>query len=203
MIPKILHTYWEGGRDERVQDTLQAWRDLHPDYEMRSWTPDIHPCKRLADQFDTAERYCYSAPLFRSNLVRYEALWREGGVWIDGDMAPVRNIDELMDFDAFIALDRPGSDQLQTAIMGMAHCHALAESLIQEQLHLPPHPPRRLPGVLVVNKVARGGFPGLKILPSSTFYPYDRNTGITLTDPARAYGYHIPKGGPWQRTEAS
>lgn len=95
--PRIFHRVWLD-EDERPQ--FAAWRDqlaaLHPDWEVRTWQ-DSRELTWLRNQaeFDKA---LANDPFGRApDILRYELLWRFGGVYIDTDFEPLRPFDDLLE----------------------------------------------------------------------------------------------------------
>lgn len=101
-VPPILHTIWVGGTPPSYLDAhARRWLELHPGWEWRHWSePEI-------DRFGLDHRDLYDDPerfspkshpgQYRSNIARYEILWRHGGVYLDADMEPCQPVGHLLD----------------------------------------------------------------------------------------------------------
>ena len=110
MIPKIFHRIWLGGTPmpAEFQAFGASWSDLHPGWEMWNWYGFT---QELVDSF----RNWHLLHKCRNNaqaadLLRYELLWRYGGVYLDTDFECQKNIEPLLIADAtFVgAGEKPG-----------------------------------------------------------------------------------------------
>lgn len=168
-IPKIFHQVWLGGKPfpadaQAFQDT---WRVLHPDWEWRLWTdadlPSLQNQDALAQSFHLA---------MKSDIVRYEALCRCGGVYMDTDVECLRAIDPLLDgVTAFAGWE--SGDSLCNAILGGTPGHPLLRRLVDEL----PESFRRnktnltIAGPLYLTALATTT-PGVTLFAPPVLYPY-------------------------------
>jgi hypothetical protein len=95
--PRIFHRVW---LDEDESPRFAAWKErlaeLHPDWEIKTWQ-DSSEFTWLRNQ-SLFDRYLRSDPFGRvPDILRYELLWRYGGVYIDCDFEPLRPFDDLLD----------------------------------------------------------------------------------------------------------
>lgn len=89
MIPRVLHFVWRRGEPpERLRVWRKAWEELHPSWESRSWSSKDVPGEK------PPKNCCHDRQW--SNWVRLQALWVHGGVYVDYDTQPVRNIEPLL-----------------------------------------------------------------------------------------------------------
>lgn len=94
---KTFHRIW---LDEPERPEFAAWRarlaELHPGWEIRTWNDSGQlDWMRHADLMQELLR---TDPFGRApDLLRYELLWRFGGVYIDTDFEPLRPMDELLE----------------------------------------------------------------------------------------------------------
>lgn len=92
-IPQLMHFVWLGSplpADRRRN--IEKWKDLHPGWEVRLWSESDLDVVTNRPEFDAAVLYAEKA-----DIVRYEIVYREGGVYIDCDFEPLRNIEPLID----------------------------------------------------------------------------------------------------------
>lgn len=92
-IPKIIHQIWLGSPfPEKYKKFQDSWKKNHPDWEYHLWTDqDI-------DAFGLENRALYDATSNygeKSDIARYEILYRYGGLYIDTDFECVRAFNEL------------------------------------------------------------------------------------------------------------
>lgn len=100
-VPKILHFVWVGDERKRPDGCIDSWRKLNPDYEVRVW-----------GNSDLAERPWVNAHHMRemsrfelcgvADLMRYEILYRHGGIALDADSMCIRPLENwLLEPDDF------------------------------------------------------------------------------------------------------
>lgn len=113
MIPKKIHALWLQGRPQApdlVQRCLDRWEALNPDYQLHVLSEaDIGP---LLTQ--SGIKWAHIAPQALSDIVRAVLLAREGGVWVDATMLPVRPLSAWLperSASGFFAFERPGPDR--------------------------------------------------------------------------------------------
>lgn len=94
--PKIFHRIW---LDEPESPRFAAYREqleaLHPDWEIWTWndSSELGWLEHLDDFQEALKRDPFGrAP----DILRYELLWRFGGVYIDTDFEPLRSFDPLI-----------------------------------------------------------------------------------------------------------
>lgn len=104
-IPRKIHRVWLGGPMPAEFEAYEdAWRALHPGWEVRTWREDDLGWLANAEAFA-------DAPLLSSkaNVARYEIVLREGGLYVDCDIEPLRALDPLLgDVDLVVSEERPG-----------------------------------------------------------------------------------------------
>ena len=116
MIPKIIHYCWFGPRPfpKKAKLCLDSWTKDLPDYEVMFWNesnaPINHPFARAALK---AKKYAFVA-----DYVRTWALYNYGGIYMDTDMLIIRNIDELLSNQVFLAYEEPDKGYISVGIWG-------------------------------------------------------------------------------------
>ena len=119
-IPHIIHFIWGGGPfPETSIANLASWMKLHPEWTFNFWTDDpSRPVplenmkKRLFDEILSSSQIL---PYFeksqnwgeKSDLLRYEILYREGGIYIDHDVECLRSFASLHKSTDFYASAEP------------------------------------------------------------------------------------------------
>lgn len=90
-IPKIIHQIWLGSEfPEKYEAFRDSWLRMHPDWVYKLWTDsDIEKlnlvCKDLYNKIEN-----YGA---KSDIARYEILYRFGGLYIDTDFECLKPFD--------------------------------------------------------------------------------------------------------------
>ena len=91
MIPKILHFIWLGPIP--VPRSIQTWKNMHPNWKIMLWTEE-----KLKEKY-MVNRLIYDLPNKKynqkSDVVRFELLYRYGVVYIDADIVCLSPIDNL------------------------------------------------------------------------------------------------------------
>lgn len=107
MIPKLLHFTWKTTDLPRVmQRYLDAWRRLHPDWDIRLWTDETMLAfvrEHYADLLATYEGY--PRMIQRADAFRYLVLGKLGGIYADLDVEPLQPVTSLLGFDCFVGVE--------------------------------------------------------------------------------------------------
>lgn len=144
-----------------------GWQNKHPGWTMLLWTEKeiegfenlslLSKCGTLAQQAD---------------IVRYEALMRYGGVYLDTDMECVRSIEPLIDsLDFFSVWQRP--EVVSNAIFGGVQGHSVFLELVRRSREEFAREPWNVMGPVLFTKVVRAD-PTHTIFERKTFIPWTR-----------------------------
>ena len=105
-IPKVIHYVWVGGKSfpKTVERCIESWKKFAPDYELKLWNeenaPMDHPYARAM--------YAKRKWAFVSDYVRFWALEREGGIYLDTDMELLKPIDPFLSDSLFMGKTKDG-----------------------------------------------------------------------------------------------
>lgn len=92
-IPKIIHQVWLGSPlPEKCREYQQTWLEKHPDWEYILWT------EKEIEEFGLQNKAMYDASknyAQKADIVRYEVLYRFGGLYVDTDFVCLQPFDEL------------------------------------------------------------------------------------------------------------
>lgn len=92
-IPKIIHQIWLGSPfPERFKNWQKKIKALHPDWEYKLWTEQEIKELNLVNKlfYDKADNYGK-----KSDIARYEILYRFGGAYVDVDVDFLKPLDSL------------------------------------------------------------------------------------------------------------
>ena len=113
-IPKIIHQIWLGPK-KRPQWCLDSWSQEYiqnnPDWEYKLWTDvEVKELKLLNRELYDKE------PTMRgkSDILRYELLYKYGGIYIDADslsINPKKSLNKLCESKTFFACREPKNKQ--------------------------------------------------------------------------------------------
>lgn len=100
MIPKIIHQIWLGDQSKRPTELMNSIKLMNPDWEYYLWTDDNLPEDlTLRSRIDAIPDYEMPA---KADLLRYELLYKFGGVYIDADSeAIIPFTEDLLENDSF------------------------------------------------------------------------------------------------------
>ena len=131
-IPKIIHQIWIGDSvPEELRAFQESWKLFHSDWEYRLWTQDDIPYLDLynADLIEQAQN-----PAEKADLLRYELLYRFGGVYIDMDEECLQPFDVLhYMYDFYIGIQPldTGIVQLGIGVIGSCPGHPMLKACIE------------------------------------------------------------------------
>lgn len=128
IIPRIFHFIWLGGKalPDKLRDNVRRWHDMHPNWRVRLWTEDDIGPMYNARRFSQARTLAQ-----QSDILRYEIVQANGGIYVDLDFEPLRNIEPLLHgLKAFVAYE---SDKwVCNGIFGAVPGHPLLDRLVRE-----------------------------------------------------------------------
>ncbi|MDR3550085.1 MAG: glycosyltransferase [Candidatus Babeliales bacterium] len=131
-IPKIIHQIWIGNSVPSEFKEFQAsCKRYHPDWEYRLWTQDDIPALHMRN--DHLVRRSRN-PGEISDLMRYEILYRYGGVYLDFDCECLQSLEALHYlYDFYIGIQPLDSDvvQLGIGIIGSVPYHPMLKQCIE------------------------------------------------------------------------
>ncbi len=128
-IPKVIHFIWIGPRPFPLEsvENVRTWIANNPGWAIKFWTDrerpapapevemvqikDLHFLK-LADCYSKSDNYGE-----KSDLLRYEILYREGGVYVDHDVKCFKAFDPLnAAYDFYCGIDMPFHSGLPSSV---------------------------------------------------------------------------------------
>lgn len=118
-IPKIIHYVWVGEKPltPLARRCIESWKVHAPEYTLRFWHNDNIPREHPYVQ----EMYRRKKWAFVSDYVRFWALEREGGVYLDTDMELLRPLDDALVTP--VVLGRSKSGHVESSIIAAPPLH--------------------------------------------------------------------------------
>lgn len=106
MIPKIIHYCWfgRGEKPTMIKKCMNSWKKYMSDYQLMEWnedTFDIH-MNAWVEQAYESRNFAFVA-----DYVRFYALSKWGGVYLDTDILIKKNMDRFLNASFFSALEFP------------------------------------------------------------------------------------------------
>ena len=94
--PRTIHRVWLGDATPLARDVAfgAQWLDLHPGWDLIEWDDErVESLRPLI-----LDRLYEHAPtvVHRADIVRVEVVYRFGGMYVDYDMEPLRNVEPLI-----------------------------------------------------------------------------------------------------------
>jgi len=103
MIPKIIHWCWFSKEiPADVQNYVEGWKRLMPDYEIIRWNADnfdIHSVKWV-EQAVEAKKWAFAA-----DYIRLWAVYNYGGIYLDSDVEVLKPFDDLLHLPYFLGVE--------------------------------------------------------------------------------------------------
>lgn len=175
LVPRTIHFIWGGPpMPDHLRENLTRWRDLHENWDVILWGDDNLDWLEHRDLFDAAPSLVPADAVWqlRSDIARYEILLKHGGLYVDVDTYPLRNIEPALEgHGAWAAMENqrfigntyvactPGHPVMQAIVNG------LRESIRRNRGKRPNHMtgPRYVTPIWVEH--------GAYAAPSSQFFP--------------------------------
>lgn len=200
MIPKKIHYCWFG--ESKMPDTyisyISEWRELHPGWEIMQWDETNSPMDIAYMQ--SAKNAGNWANM--SNFVRFFALLKFGGIYLDTDMKVIKPMDSLLSDNCFFGFESGNIDRsefwVNNAIFGATPNHSFVQlcydSILEKfdglesaNISAPQMVTKLLKEEKGLVKYGLQELKGIKLYPVDFFYPIDYNDTFKLKD----YKKHI------------
>ncbi|HVX01078.1 MAG TPA: glycosyltransferase, partial [Candidatus Babeliaceae bacterium] len=128
-IPKIIHHIWIGSPfPEKYKKFRESWMRLHPDWEFKLWTDAEIQALGLEKkaEYDASSNYGE-----KSDIARYEILYRFGGLYIDTDFECLQPFDVFHHcFDFYTSFVWDNQIVLQNGLIGSIPGHPILRRCI-------------------------------------------------------------------------
>lgn len=174
MIPKVFHRIWLGADDgdpipERFERYWDGFKALHPDYEFVTWSdPNDLGWLRDREVFDRATTHAG-----RADVLRYEIMYRYGGIYVDTDVEPLRPFDPLLE-DARPFAGWENQHLICITVLGSEPQHPAFEAILDYlpawSARMPGPRPNYQTGPVPFTRVWRGRR-DVRLMPREAFYP--------------------------------
>jgi len=141
VIPKIVYTAHlaETPVPESFRTWRAEWQQHHAEWDVRVITlDDREPIFNHAQWAETFKLHEPAGAASRRNILRYELLAREGGVFVDPERLPLRAIEELVSgVRAFCSTTQQHGRPhlLSPAVMGAVPCHPALWHCVRDLAH--------------------------------------------------------------------
>lgn len=204
LIPQIFHRIW---LDEPVPAEFDLyWKRfeaMHPGWKFVTWDDSkALDWLRCPDEFAQARTWAG-----KSDILRYEILYRYGGIYVDTDVEPLRPFDDLLGDNGDLFIGWEDERLLCPTVMGSPRAHPAIATLL---FALPGWfrkyrnaSPNRQTGPYFVTRHLRGRS-DVRLFPPEVFYPVHWSEKARLGGPYpdESYAVHhwaagwLPNGPP-------
>lgn len=109
---KIIHYFfddiniWEKSTSPHFRMCYASWKKFCPDYEIKLWHPKMPEFQDILNRSKFV-RECYKRNMYAliADYVRYYALYRYGGIYLDTDVQLLNNFDKYLDKEFFVSIE--------------------------------------------------------------------------------------------------
>lgn len=130
-VPKIIHQIWIGPKPAPTK-LMDTWKDKNPDFEYIRWNEEEFEKRNMIfkcqNKINEMEEYCG-----KTDIMRWEILYKYGGIYIDADSFCVEPIDDELCKKSFASweneIKRPGLIAVGT--MGFSPNHEIPKLAIE------------------------------------------------------------------------
>ena len=209
MIPKKIHYCWFGRNPKPAlaEKCIASWKKFCPDYEIIEWNED-----NFDINMNGYTRMCYEQKkyAFLSDYVRLFVVAQEGGIYFDTDVEVVKNIDALVQQDAFFCFETKEYVATGLGFGSVAQGKAVQAMLAEYDFLLDGTQgtrgcPRLNTAALVKLGLKQNGekqqIGDALVLPGDYMNPFDTATGIlhTTKNTVSIHWYSAAWLSPWRR----
>jgi mannosyltransferase OCH1-like enzyme len=181
-IPKKIHQIWLGSPlpAKYDNDLSQRWRNIHPDWEYKLWTDaDIDSFgminKKLFDAMDNMGA--------KSDILRYEIIYRYGGLYIDTDFIPIVSFKDFLHLDFFSGGGPAKHPHTFNGLFGAKPGHPILEKIINTLASKTPRSEKDYTEIMkvtgpdffseiVMDHISKNKNDRIVIFPENFFYPF-------------------------------
>ena len=136
LIPKIIHHIWLGSPlPEKYKRFRDSWIEKHPDWHCILWTDEDIEVLQLANKklYDATSSYGE-----KSDIARYEILYRYGGLYVDTDFFCLKPFDIFHHcFDFYTGIAYSGPLWLFNGLIAAAPGHPILKACIEHIYRAP------------------------------------------------------------------
>ena len=103
-IEKKIHCCWFSNEEKpkKYQDCIDSWKRYCPEYEITEWNSSNYDISKNSYMKQAFEKKQWA---FVSDYARLDLVYTHGGLYFDMDVEILRDIDDLLNCDAFFSMD--------------------------------------------------------------------------------------------------
>lgn len=135
MIQRVIHYCWFGGKTKPkiVKKCIKSWKKHCPHYQIREWNEN-----NFNVLMNVYTKYCFENKkwAYLSDFVRLWVIYHYGGVYLDTDVELVKNMDDLLENEAFFGFEN--KNYIASGLgFGAEKNHSFVYEMLQEYNTLP------------------------------------------------------------------
>lgn len=129
-IPKKIHQIWLGKKQpENYEFLKESWIKNHPDWEYKLWTDkDIESFNMINKKIFDLSTNLGS----KSDIWRYEILYREGGLYIDTDFLCIKSINSLINTEFIFSSGQISEPEIFNGLIASIPYHPILKNCIDK-----------------------------------------------------------------------
>ena len=197
MIPKIIHQCWIGPH-KKPERLMKTWKEMNPTWQYVEWDNKKVSDFKLVNQkhFDAYDSIQQNKWNGKSNILRYEILFRYGGVWIDADTGCVNPLEDFfLDNDSFCSYE---NEKARTGLLAQGFLGATKENELMRLLIEELSKKEKLNYIaswissgpqFITDIVKKYKYDKIKVYPSYFFFP-EHHTGLKYEGNGKIYARH-------------
>jgi mannosyltransferase OCH1-like enzyme len=131
LIPKKIHQVWIGPSPlpEKFKWMMKTWQEKHPDWEYKLWTNEDLESFNLENKVVYDQFTNWGA---KSDIFKYEIVYRHGGVYIDIDFECIKPLDTFNKSYNFYSSFIFGSEEIGAALIAAIPGHPILKQIINK-----------------------------------------------------------------------
>jgi len=176
-IPKKIHLIWLGGERPRKFDILlEIIKEKNKSFEIIEWH-DNNINFELINKKLFYETENLGA---KSDILRFEILFKYGGIYMDYDFFQVKSFDDLLNCDFFAGTDSNNPNEVWNSILGSTPNNLICEKFLNGIINNSPIPKNEINRVMfetgpyyLTNLIQNNEWDyNIQILKGDYFYPF-------------------------------
>lgn len=182
-IPKIIHYVWVGPKPltSLAKHCIVSWEKHLPDYEIKLWNETNSPMQHPYVQ----AMYAQKKWAFVSDYIRFYALEKDGGIYLDTDTEVLKSFDDLLTHEAFFGKTKDGVTA--AGVIGATPHHPAIQAMLDVYEKDQTFSTQRTSPRTVTEVLHNGSFPDVTIYEYRYFNPCDDGENCTSEKLALAY----------------
>ena len=168
-IPKIIHYVWVGGKPltPLAERCLSSWKKCLPDYEIKCWDETNSPMSHSYVQV----MYAKKKWAFVSDYIRFWALEREGGIYLDVDTEVLKSFDDLLTDKVFFGKTKDGVTA--AGVIGAIPHHQCVKDILEVYENDHAYTIERTSPLTVTDTLKKNTYKDVKVYDYQYFNPCD------------------------------